>query len=87
VFFLIPFVIVVWMYAFPAVRRSWGFYEASANIGGMPGLFILKTFILVFAVLVGLQGIAMAARSILVLADREELLPPNMRYSAEKGHG
>lgn len=87
VFFLIPFVIVVWMYAFPAVRRSWGFYEASANIGGMPGLFILKTFILVFAVLVGLQGVAMAARSILVLADREELLPPNMRYSAEKGHG
>lgn len=85
--FLIPFMIVVWIYAFPAVRRSWGFYEASANIGGMPGLFILKTFILVFAVLVGLQGIAMGARSILVLAGKEDLLPAHMRYEAEKGHG
>ncbi|MBE7733048.1 TRAP transporter small permease subunit [Devosia faecipullorum] len=87
VFFLIPFMVVVWTYAFPAIRRSWGFYEASSNIGGMPGLFILKTFILVFAILVGLQGIAMAARSILVLGGQEELLPAQMRYAAEKGHG
>jgi len=87
VFFLIPFVVVVWLYAFPAVRRSWSFYEASANIGGMPGLFLLKTFILVFAVLVGLQGIAMGARSILVLSGKEQLLPAHLRYEAEKGHG
>ncbi|KKB07541.1 TRAP transporter small permease subunit [Devosia chinhatensis] len=87
ILFLIPFMVVVWLYTFPAVRRSWGFYEASANIGGMPGLFILKTFILVFAVLVGLQGLAMAARSILVLSGKEELLPPTLRYEAEKGHG
>jgi TRAP-type mannitol/chloroaromatic compound transport system permease small subunit len=87
VLFLIPFSVVVWLYAFPAVRRSWGFYEASSNIGGMPGLFILKTFILVFAVLVGLQGIAMALRSILVLSNKEDLLPAHMRYEAEKGHG
>lgn len=86
VFFLIPFVIVVWLYAFPAVRRSWGFYEASANIGGMPGLFLLKTFILVFAVLVGLQGLAIGARSILVLSGKEELLPTHLRYEAERGH-
>jgi TRAP-type mannitol/chloroaromatic compound transport system permease small subunit len=87
VVFLIPFVVVVWIYAFPAVRRSWGFYEGSSNIGGMPGLFLLKTFILLFCVLVGIQGIAMAARSILVLAGREHLLPPSLRYEAEKGHG
>lgn len=87
VLFLIPFVIVVWLYAFPAVRRSWGFYEASSNIGGMPGLFVLKSFILVFAVLVGLQGLAMAGRSILVLSGKEELLPPSLRYESEKGHG
>ena len=85
--FLIPFMIIVWVYALPAVRRSWGFYEASSNIGGMPGLFILKTFILVFAVLVALQGIAMAARSILVLAGKEDLLPVSLRYESEKGHG
>lgn len=85
--FLIPFMIIVWVYALPAVRRSWGFYEASSNIGGMPGLFILKSFILVFAVLVALQGIAMASRSILVLAGKEDLLPVSLRYESEKGHG
>jgi TRAP-type mannitol/chloroaromatic compound transport system permease small subunit len=87
VLFLLPFVYVVWTYTFPAVRRSWSFFEASANFGGMPGLFVLKTFILVFAILVGLQGVAMALRSILVLAGKEQLLPVNLRYESEKGHG
>ena len=78
--FLLPFVYVVWTYAYTAVARSWGYFEGSANIGGMPGLFILKTFIPVFAVLVMLQGIAWAFRSILVLTGREEALPESLRY-------
>lgn len=79
--FLLPFCWLVWVYGWPAVARSWRIHEASPNIGGMPGFFILKTFILVFAVLVGLQGIAMALRSILVLAGQENLLPEKLRYS------
>jgi TRAP-type mannitol/chloroaromatic compound transport system permease small subunit len=83
VVFLLPFMWIVIQYCYPAVARSWGYHEGSANIGGMPGLFILKSFIIAFAVLVGLQGIAMAARAILVLANREHLLPPNLRYPTE----
>jgi hypothetical protein len=49
----------------------------------MPGLFILKSYILVFAALVTLQGIAMALRAILVLADQENLLPENLRYKTD----
>ena len=78
--FLIPYVVVVLLYAWPFVTRSWRLYEGSANVGGMPGLFILKSFIIVFAVLVGLQGLAIIARAILVLNDREELLPETLRY-------
>jgi TRAP-type mannitol/chloroaromatic compound transport system permease small subunit len=62
------------------VTRSWRFWEMSGNTGGMPGLYVLKSFVIVFAVVVALQGIAMAARSILVIADREDLLPPDLRY-------
>jgi TRAP-type mannitol/chloroaromatic compound transport system permease small subunit len=80
VIFLIPFMVVVLIYATPYVQRSWRIFEGSANIGGMPGLFILKTFIPVFAVLMLLQGIAWAFRSILVLTGREELLPEPLRY-------
>lgn len=81
VVFLLPFVTVVAVYGWPFVARSWRLFEGSSNVGGMPGLFILKSFILVFCVLVGLQGIAWASRSILVLAGREDLLPEELRYS------
>ncbi len=81
VVFLLPFMIVVFVYGLPYVQRSWRIFEGSANIGGMPGLFILKTFIPVFTLLVGAQGLAMAARSILVLSGREDALPPDLRYT------
>jgi TRAP-type mannitol/chloroaromatic compound transport system permease small subunit len=84
VLFLIPYCIVAWIYAFPYVQRSWILMEPSSNPGGMPGLYILKTFILVFILLVGLQGLAMAFRSILVLAGRQELLPPQYRYQQHR---
>lgn len=80
VVFLLPFCAVVGIWSLPYIQRSWALREASENVGGMPGLFILKSFILVFVVLVGLQGIAMLLRSILVLAGREEELPERYRY-------
>ena len=79
-FFLLPFTGVVAIYSIPFVRRSWSYAEGSANVGGMPGLYILKTFILVFAGLLALQGIAAICRSVLVLAGRRDLVPPVMRY-------
>lgn len=82
--FLLPFVIVVASFGWTYIARSWWLYEGSANVGGMPGLFILKSFILVFCVLVGLQGVAWACRSILVLAGREEMLPEKLRYPREE---
>lgn len=80
VIFLLPFTWVVWNYTFTFVQRSWRLYEGSANYGGMPGLFILKTFILVFAVTIAIQGIAMLIRSILLIAGREDLVPNDYRY-------
>ena len=81
--FLMPFAWVVWTYSFTFVERSWRLMEGSANPGGMPGLWVLKTFILVFAVLIALQGVAMAIRSILILARRDDLVPDDYRYKYE----
>lgn len=80
VFFLMPFMVIVAVYSWPFVTRSWTYMEGSSNVGGMPGLYVLKSFIILFAVLVGLQGIAMALRSLLVMFDREVLLPEHLRY-------
>ncbi len=79
--FLLPFCCTVILYGWSFVARSWRIYESSPNSGGMAGLYILKSFILAFALLVALQGIAMAARSLLVLARREHLLPADLRYA------
>jgi TRAP-type mannitol/chloroaromatic compound transport system permease small subunit len=84
--FLVPFVLVILAYALPYVQRSWKLWEGSANVGGMPGLFVLKSFIILFCILVGLQGIAMALRAILVLRGRENLLPSDLRYGRDAGH-
>lgn len=79
--FLMPAMYVVWAYAWPFVMRSWRYGEGSANVGGMPALYVLKTFILIFAALIALQGLAMILRSILMLAGREDLVPARMQYT------
>ncbi|MBR9823358.1 MAG: TRAP transporter small permease subunit [Rhodobacteraceae bacterium] len=79
--FLMPSMYVVWAYALPFVQRSWRYGEGSANVGGMPALYVLKTFILAFALLIALQGLAMVLRSVLMLAGREDLVPERLRYS------
>jgi len=83
VFLLLPFCYVVWHYGWVSIVRSWNLREASSNVGGMPGLFVLKTFIMIFVVTVGGQGLAIAGRSILVLARREDLLPESLRYPSD----
>jgi len=85
IFFLLPFTAVVYAYSMPFVQRAWTYHEASANVGGMPGLFILKSFIIGFVTLLAIQGIAMALRSVLVLAGRPELVPIRMRYPMQPG--
>lgn len=78
--FLLPFTWIVYKYSMPFVLRSWSYSEGSANVGGMPGLYILKTFIIGFAALLALQGVAMICRSILILAGRPDLVPSLMTY-------
>ena len=80
--FLLPFTAIVYAYSMPFVARAWSYSEASANVGGMPGLYILKSFIIAFAALLALQGLALICRSILVLGGRRDLVPPMIQYPA-----
>lgn len=85
--FLLPFTWVVYEYTFNFVQRSWRIWEASSNVGGMPGFWVLKSFILVFAAVIALQGVAMALRSVLIIAGREDLVPDDYRYKYGVEHG
>lgn len=82
--FLVPFSLTVLIWGWTYVQRSWRFHESSMNVGGLPALFVVKTFILIFAAVILLQGIAMALRSILVLNGREDLLPADLRYPVQE---
>jgi TRAP-type mannitol/chloroaromatic compound transport system permease small subunit len=66
-FLLLPFVGVLAWFALPYVARSWAILERSPEASGLPLVFLLKSLILVFAILLGLQGLAQAARAWLAL--------------------
>jgi TRAP-type mannitol/chloroaromatic compound transport system permease small subunit len=65
---LLPFALALVYLSFPYVARSWALFEGSRETSGLPALFLLKTLIPLFAVLLALQGIAQALRAALVLA-------------------
>lgn len=65
---LLPFVGVLAWFSLPYVARSWAILERSRETSGLPLVFLLKTLIPLFALLLGLQGIAQAARAWQVLA-------------------
>lgn len=74
--FLFPWIILLIYFTWPHVTNSWLIWETSSQVGGMPGLYIMKTIILVFAGLMLLQGLAICGRSILVLNGLGHLAPP-----------
>ena len=70
-FLLIPFCIFLMVYAFPYVQSSWHQWEGSPQAGGLAGVFLLKTVILIMPFLVFWQGFALAVRSFLVLFGKD----------------
>jgi TRAP-type mannitol/chloroaromatic compound transport system permease small subunit len=66
--FLLPFAAAVAALSLPYVERSWAILERSREASGLPFVYLLKTLIPIFALLIGLQGVAQALRAALALA-------------------
>ncbi len=49
------------------VTNSWAMGEGSREAGGLPGLYVLKSAILLMGLLLLLQGIAMGLRSVMTI--------------------
>ncbi len=65
--FLIPFALALLLLSLPYAARSWAILERSREVSGLPAVFLPKTLIPLFALLMILQGIAQAMRAIEVL--------------------
>lgn len=70
-FLVLPVLWITWDKGLPFVMRSWRRLESSSEVGGLPGLYLLKTIVLVFCVLFALQAISLALRSIAELYGRD----------------
>jgi TRAP-type mannitol/chloroaromatic compound transport system permease small subunit len=59
---------VLFLLAVPYAARSWAILEHSQESSGLPLVFVLKTLIPLFALLMALQGIAQAIRAAAALS-------------------
>ena len=57
-FLLLPFALAIIWFSLPYVERSWAILERSRETSGLPLVFLLKTLIPLFALLLALQGVA-----------------------------
>src|SRR5688572_13710539 len=55
VVFLLPFALVLFWLSTPYAARSWAVLERSQEASGLPLVFLLKTLVPVFALMMGLQ--------------------------------
>ena len=69
IFLLLPFLYNIWKYSYPFVYRSFLMGEVSREAGGMPALYILKSAILWFCLVLFLQLVSNVIKSILTLSN------------------
>jgi TRAP-type mannitol/chloroaromatic compound transport system permease small subunit len=82
--FLLPTCAMIAWTSFGFVTRAWGIREGSPEgDNGIPGVFLLKSVILVFCFLVALQGLAMMARSAITLSGAEPRAEPSADVRGE----
>ena len=71
VFLLSPFLYIIWKYSYPFVYRSFLMNEVSREAGGMPALYILKSAILWFCLVLFLQLISNVCKSLIAILGKE----------------
>jgi len=65
IFLLLPSMLVLLYWSWPSVRNSWKILEGPISVGGIEAVFLLKTLIPAFSILVILQSLSLLARLLL----------------------
>jgi len=68
---LIPMALLILWVSTPYIQASWRILERSRESDGLPLVFILKTAIPVFAILIIIQGLAMSMRAALTISGKD----------------
>ena len=62
--FLLPVAATLFWLSLPYVSASWRILEGSSEVGGIPGIFLLKTLIPITSTLLFLQGLVGVQRAV-----------------------
>jgi TRAP-type mannitol/chloroaromatic compound transport system permease small subunit len=68
-FLLMPTMVTLMYWSWPAVTNSWGILEGPISVGGIKAVFLLKSLIPAFAVLLLLQSASEVIR--ILIADKD----------------
>ncbi|MDX1610470.1 MAG: TRAP transporter small permease subunit, partial [Halofilum sp. (in: g-proteobacteria)] len=74
--FLLPVALFILFWSLGYVGNSWERMEGSPETGGLPLVYVLKTFIPLAAILLIVQAVAEIARNALVIAGHEDVPQP-----------
>lgn len=69
VFLLIPSMLALLWWSWPSVKSSWAVLEGPISVGGIPAVFLLKSLIPAFCVLLLIQSVACLLRALLRLKE------------------
>lgn len=69
IFLMLPFLCAMAATGWGFFHTSWMMNESSQQETGLPALWLLKSGLLIFVMVVGVQGIGVAARSLAILMD------------------
>jgi TRAP-type mannitol/chloroaromatic compound transport system permease small subunit len=72
VFLLLPFMLFISWISWSYIIDSWSVFEGSREAGGLPGVFLLKSLILVMAFLLSLQTFAQITRNIQTILNNRQ---------------
>lgn len=73
IIFLLPLCAFIFWISWSYVGQSWSIRERSADAGGIPAVYLLKTLLLAMPVLLGLQAISQIANNLLILLKEESV--------------
>ncbi len=83
-FFLLPFMFFICWVSWEYIADSWAVHESSREAGGLPGVFLLKSLILVMAALLILQAMVQIFHAIQTILKAEKPHPEPPRVEEDR---
>lgn len=73
---LLPSMAALLYWSWPSVRNSWAIWEGPLSVGGIPAVWLMKSLIPAFCILLIIQSLACLLRQLILLKQSEKDLEP-----------